>query len=185
MNTVTISGSFAFNILETAHIGETVVDILSVSSGKCFLIILTNAGQHDVVIFLPSLLASSHSLASEPAVRSPPMATSYISSNPIFLHAVLMLSIVISTPNEPSIAGATIATTLLPALISFITSTISVLEPIAPNGQACIHCPHFIHLLSSISQIPFSSMVIAPTGHIFLHGLIRSAIALYGQALAH
>ena len=37
----------------------------------------------------------------------------------------------------------------------------------------------------SISHIPFSSIVIAPTGQIFLQGLIKSAIALYGQALAH
>ena len=33
MNTVTVSGSFAFNILETAHIGETVVDRFSTSVG--------------------------------------------------------------------------------------------------------------------------------------------------------
>ena len=134
---------------------------------------------------MPSLLASSHSFASAPAVISPPRATSTISENPTFLQAVLILSIVISAPNEPSIAGATIATTFLPDVIALITSTISVLEPIAPNGQACMQCPHLIHLLSSISHIPFSSIVIAPTGQIFLQGLIKSAIALYGQALAH
>ena len=55
MNTVMISGSFSFSILETAHIGDTVVDILSNSCGKCCLIMFTNAGQQEVVSFLPSL----------------------------------------------------------------------------------------------------------------------------------
>ena len=38
INTVTVSGSFAFSILDTAHIGETVVEMFPTSSGKCFLI---------------------------------------------------------------------------------------------------------------------------------------------------
>ena len=33
INTVTVSGSIAFNILDTAHIGDTVVDILSIRVG--------------------------------------------------------------------------------------------------------------------------------------------------------
>ena len=126
---------------------DIVVDICSASSGYCFLIRLTNAGQHEVVSFFPSLAASSHSSASACAVRSPPRPTSYISLKPSFLHAVRMLLIVIVSPNCPSTAGATMATTFFPSTIAFITSTISVLEPIAPNGQAWIHCPHWIHLL--------------------------------------
>ena len=185
INTVIVSGSSDLRSLESANIGDIVVDICSASSGYCFLIRFTNAGQHEVVSFFPSLAASSHSSASACAVKSPPRPTSYISLKPNFLQAVRILLIVIVSPNCPSTAGATMATTFFPSTIAFITSTISVLEPIAPNGQACMQCPHLIHLLSSISQIPFSSIVIALAGQIFLHGLIRSAIALYGQALAH
>ena len=185
INTVIVSGSSDLRSLESANIGDIVVDICSASSGYCFLIRFTNAGQHEVVSFFPSLAASSHSSASACAVKSPPRPTSYISLKPNFLQAVRILLIVIVSPNCPSTAGATMATTFFPSTIAFITSTISVLEPIAPNGQAWIHCPHWIHLFSSISQIPFSSIVIALAGQIFLHGLIRSAIALYGQALAH
>ena len=146
---------------------------------------LTNAGQQEVVIFLPCSCASSHSAASAAAVISPPSPTSTISANPIFLQAVRILDIVISLPNCPSIAGANIATTFLPASISFIIATMSVFEPIAPNGHLWIHCPQRIHFSSSITQMPFSSMVIALTGQTFLHGRIKSAIALYGQFFAH
>ena len=62
INTVTHPGLVAFKYLEIAHIGETVDDIFSLyCSGKCFFNILMNAGQHEVVIFLPSLYASDHS----------------------------------------------------------------------------------------------------------------------------
>ena len=64
MNTVTVSGAWLFIILETAHIGDTVVDIFSSSIGKCCLIMFTNAGQQEVVIFFPSLFAWAHSSAS-------------------------------------------------------------------------------------------------------------------------
>ena len=148
------------------------------SSGKCFFIILTNAGQHDVVFFLPDSYASIHSSASLAAVKSPPRPTSIISENPSFLHAVLILDIDISAPNCPSTAGANMAITFLPSRMSLITETISDLEPIAPNGHLWMHLPQRIHFSSSITHIPFSSISIAPTGHASLHGLIRSAMAL-------
>ena len=183
INTVTASGSFALIILDTAHIGDTVVDTQSHTSGKCFLTIFTNAGQQEVVFFLPSLAASAHSSASAAAVMSPPRPTSIISLNPIFFKASRILVMEISLPNCPSVAGATIAYTGLPANISLIMSTTKVLDPIAPNGQLWIQCPHWIHFSSSITQMPFSSKDIASTGHALLHGRIRSAMALYGHAL--
>ena len=55
MNTVIVFGSWDLTIRETAHMGETVVDMFASSMGKCFLIMFTKAGQQEVVIFLPSL----------------------------------------------------------------------------------------------------------------------------------
>ena len=58
------------------HIGDTVSDTMSASSGKCFSTRSLNAGQHEVVFFLPSALASIHSFASAMAVMSAPSPTS-------------------------------------------------------------------------------------------------------------
>ena len=49
-------------------------------------------------------------------------------------------------------------------LIASITSTMYVFDPIAPNGQLWIHLPHLIHLLSSITEMPYSLYVMAFTG---------------------
>ena len=107
------------------------------------------------------------------------------SAKPAFLRAVLQLAKVISSPNWPSVAGASMATTFFPALIKRMTSTIKVLEPMAPNGQLWMHAPHWMHFFSSITQIPYSSYVMASTGHTFLQGRSKWAMALYGHACAH
>ena len=62
--------SIAFTSLAVAAIGETVVEIWPASSGKWRRIKCTNAGQQEVVIFLPSLYASAHSCASESDTKS-------------------------------------------------------------------------------------------------------------------
>ena len=80
-----------------------------------------------------------------------------MSAKPIFFKAVLQLAMVMSGPNWPSTAGAIIATTLFPARIKLITSTMKVLEPMAPKGQLWMHIPHWIHLFSSMTQMPYSS----------------------------
>jgi len=60
-----------------------------------------------------------------------------------------------------------------PDFKALMTSTINVLDPIAPNGQLWIHFPQRIHLESSITEIPYSLYVIALTGHANLHGLFK------------
>src|SRR5699024_9319758 len=105
------------------------------------------------------------------AVRSPPSPTSTNSVKPSSFIAFLQLAIVMSGPNCPSVAGASIAYTCFPDLIALITSTIHVLEPIAPNGQLWIHFPQRIHFSSSITEMPYSSYEIASTGQLNLHGL--------------
>ena len=133
--------------------------------------------------FCPSSSFSNSSCASLLVVIMAPSATSMISVKPISLKAPYTCSI--DVLNCPRIDGAMMATIFSPFLIRCNTSNVCEISKIAPNGQAWIHCPHWIHLFSSISQMPFSSIVIALAGQIFLHGLMRSAIALYGQALAH
>ena len=80
-----------------------------------------------------------------------------MSAKPVFFRAVRQLAMVISGPNWPSVAGATMATTFLPAWIRLITSIIKVLESMAPKGQLCTQLPHSMHFFSSISQMPYSS----------------------------
>ena len=171
IKTVTASGSRLFTSRETAHIGLTEVEILSLSSGKCLRIILTKAGQQEVVLLSPFAKASAHSSASAAAVISPPRETSIISSKPAFFSAMRQESGVMSGPNCPSTAGATMATTLFPARIIWITSTRKVFAPRAPKGQAWMQWPHWMHLLSSIMQSPVvSSIVIAFAGQACLQG---------------
>ena len=85
--------------------------------------------------------------------------------------AFRQLAMVMSGPNCPSVAGASIAYTCFPALIALITSTIQVLEPMAPNGQLWMHLPQRIHFSSSITEMPYSSYEMASTGQLNLHGL--------------
>ena len=58
-----------------------------------------------------------------------------ISSKPSSMMAFRRLAMVISSPNCPSSAGATMATTLLLERMALITSTTKVIVPIAPNGK--------------------------------------------------
>ena len=71
----------------------------------------------------PSFRASIHSSASKAAVISPPKPTSTISANPSFFRALRMAAMLASFPNWPSVAGAHMATTRLPARMARITST--------------------------------------------------------------
>ena len=154
------------------------MEILSAISGKCRRTILTNPGQQEVTFFSPALYASTHSAASEAAVISPPNPASINPLNPTSCIAFFQLPIVMFAPNCPSVAGAAITYTFLSDFKALMTSTIDVLDPIAPNGQLWIHFPQRIHLESSITEIPYSLYVIALTGHANLHGLFKCAIAL-------
>ena len=49
-------------------------------------------------------------------------------------------------------------------LVNRLISNVCEISKIAPNGQAFMHFPQYIHLLSSICSIPCSSLLIAFTG---------------------
>ena len=70
-----------------------------------------------------------------------------------------------------TLQGATCAMIVLPDCIARMSWNICDLSAIAPNGQLTIHCPQDTHRSLSMTALPDSSLLIAPTPYAAAHGL--------------
>ena len=88
-------------------------------------------------------------------------------------------------PNCPTMAGATMATTLSPRRMARPSWKICDLSAMAPNGQLTMHWPQPTHFLGSMEALPRGSLEIALTPHASAQGRTLWAMASYGQAALH
>ncbi len=117
-------------------------------------------------LFQTHMLQPTHRLPAA-AVISPPVQPQSYHQKPNFLHALLILLIVISLPKLPFHSRRKHRNNCFVGLNCMDNIDNICFEPIALNGHLCIHFPQRIHFSSSITQIPSSSIVIALTGQAF------------------